>query len=152
MNKIKITCDSTCDLTKDLYNKYAVHVVPMGISLGDELRYDGKDITIKELFQYVESSGQLPKTSAISVWEYETAFREYVEQGYQVIHISLSDELSSSHQNAVIASQEVGNVYVVDSRNLSSGSGHLVLIAGALAESGMSAEEIVKELNEKKAA
>lgn len=150
MGKIKITCDSTCDLTRELYEKYKVHVVPLTIALGDELRQDTVNIDADELFSYVKESGQLPKTSAISIGEYMDVFGKYVNEGYTVIHINLSSLLSSSHQNACLAAAELENVYVIDSKNLSTGSGHLVLLASAMAESGMDAEEIVSIINEKK--
>lgn len=150
MEIIKITCDSTCDLTTALYENNQIEIVPMGISLGDDFHRDGVDITADELFAFVRETGELPKTAAISIGEYEEVFRKYADQGYQVIHISLSSELSASHQNACVAAKDVGNVYVVDSRNLSSGSGHLVLLAHELAAQGKSAEEIVEILNDKK--
>lgn len=150
MSKIKITCDSTCDLTNELYNNNNVTVVPLSIALGDEIRRDSIDIDADEIFRYVKATSQLPKTSAISIGEYEEVFGALVNDGYTVIHINLSSELSSSHQNACLAAEDIGNVYVVDSRNLSSGSGHLVLLAAALAENGMEAREIVEILNEKK--
>jgi len=150
MSKIKITCDSTCDLTNELYNNNNVTVVPLSIALGDEIRRDSIDIDADEIFRYVKATNQLPKTSAISIGEYEDVFGKLVNEGYTVIHINLSSELSSSHQNACLAAEDIGNVYVVDSRNLSSGSGHLVLLAAAMAESGMEAGEIVEILNEKK--
>jgi len=147
MRKVKITCDSTCDLNALLYKD--VHVVPLGVSLGDDFRSDGVDVTADELLEYVSATGELPKTSAISIGEYEEVFRQYVESGFDVVHISLSSELSSSHRNALLAAQEVGNTWVVDSRSLSSGSGHLVLIAKELAEKGMDAGEIARNLSEK---
>jgi len=150
MSKIKITCDSTCDLTNELYEKNNVSVVPLSIALGDEIRRDSIDINADEIFQFVKTSNQLPKTSAISIGEYEDIFGKYISEGYTVIHINISSELSSSHQNACLAAEELGNVYVVDSRNLSSGSGHLVLLAAAMVESGMEAKDIVDVLNEKK--
>ena len=150
MSKIKITCDSTCDLTNELYEKNNVSVVPLSIALGDEIRRDSIDINADEIFHFVKTSNQLPKTSAISIGEYEDIFGKYISEGYTIIHINISSELSSSHQNACLAAEELGNVYVVDSRNLSSGSGHLVLLAAAMAESGMEAKDIVDALNEKK--
>ena len=148
MSKIKVTCDSTCDLTEELYEQYDVEVISLCVSLGDKLYHDGVDIKAQDIFEYVSAQGTLPKTSAISVGEYETVFRKYVEQGYQVIHINLSSGLSSCYQNACIAAKEVGNVYPIDSLNLSSGSGHLVIEAVKMAEQGMDAEEIVQKLTE----
>lgn len=151
MSKIKITCDSTCDLTNELYEKNNVTVVPLSIALGDEIRRDSIDINADEIFSYVKATNQLPKTSAISIGEYEDVFGKFVNEGFSVIHINLSSELSSSHQNARLAAEEIGNVHVIDSRNLSTGSGHLVLLAAAMAEGGMEAEDIARTLNEKKA-
>ena len=151
MAKIKITCDSTCDLTQALYEKYDITVMPLCVTLGEELHRDGIDITAQGVFDYVAKTGTLPKTSAISVGEYEDFFRPFVDDGYTVIHINLSSELSSCHQNACLAAEELGNTYVIDSRNLSSGSGHLAIAAAELAAQGMEAAEIADLLNEKKA-
>lgn len=150
MAKIKITCDSTCDLTPELYEKYDIEVIRYGIYLGDELRTDGVDVQVSELYEYADRTGVLPKTSAISPEEYKDVFKKYTDQGMSVIHINLSSELSSAFQNAMIAAREVGNVYPIDSRNLSTGSGHLVLMAKELADQGLEAEEIVERLNEAK--
>ena len=150
MNKIKITCDSTCDLTSAMYEQTHVHVIPLSVALGDRLCRDGVDTSADDIFAYVTESGQLPKTSAVSVGEYEDVFRSYTEQGYEVIHINLSSSLSVTHQNARMAAEEVGGVYVVDSCSLSSGSGHLVLLAAALVEQGLDAGQIAAILDEKK--
>ena len=151
MSKIMITCDSTADLTKELYAKYEAAVVPMGVNLGDDFRRDGLNITISDIFDYVAASGQLPKTSAVSVGEYDDVFRPLVEQGYEIVHVSLSSSLSSSHQNARLAAEELGNVYVVDSKNLSTGIGHLVLLGRELAASGMTAAEVAAALEQLRA-
>ena len=151
MAKIKITCDSTCDLTSELYEKYDIQPLPLCVTLGEELHRDGVDVTAQGIFDYVEKTGTLPKTSAVSVGEYEDFFRPYLEQGYTVIHINLSSELSACHQNACLAAAELENVYVVDSRNLSTGSGHLAIAAAELAAQGMEAAEIVDLLNDRKA-
>ncbi len=150
MPKIKITCDSTCDLSTELYNRYGISVIPMSVAMGDKLCRDGVDVTPEELFSYVEETGNLPTTSAISVGEYEDFFRPFVEEGYEVVHINLSSELSSSHQNARLAAQELGNVYVVDSRSLSTGSGHLVILAAELASAGYDGAYIAKSLDDMK--
>ena len=150
MSHIKITCDSTCDLPQELYTKYDVEVVALAVTLGDELHRDGVDITAPELFSYVKETGTLPKTSAISMGEYMDVFGKYVDEGRTVIHINLSSNLSASHQNAVLAAQELGNVYVVDSRSLSTGSGHLVIEAAEMAAQGLDAGTIVARLNEMK--
>ena len=148
MSNIKITCDSTCDLTQELYAKYDVEVVALSVALGEELHRDGVDISASDLFAYVKNSGNLPKTSAVSMGEYMDVFGKYTAEGKTVIHINLSSNLSASHQNAVLAAQELDNVYVVDSRNLSTGSGHLVIAAAEMAAQGMDAEAIVAQLKD----
>ena len=148
MSKIKITCDSTCDLTKELYEKYDVEVIPLGVVLGDELRHDGVDVTVQELYDYVAETGVLPKTSAISEYEYLEHWKPYVEDGCSIIHINISSEISACHQNARLAASELENVYVIDSLSLSSGSGLLVVRAAQLAAKGLDAPEIAERLNE----
>ena len=150
MDKIKVTCDSTCDLTPELYESYGVQVLPLCITLGEDTYSDGVDVTAEDLFAFADRTGTLPKTSALSPAEYEKAFAPWVEQGYKVIHINISSEFSACYQNACLAAAELGNVYPIDSRNLSSGSGHLVLLAVELARAGKSTEEIVEILNERK--
>ena len=151
MAKIKVTCDSTCDLTQELYQKYDIHVVPLGITLGDTLYSDGVDIGAQEIFAYADAKGQLPKTSAVSPADYENQFRPFVEQGYEVIHINISSEFSACYQNACLAAAELGHVHPIDSRNLSSGSGHLAVLAAELAQQGLEADAIVAELEQRKA-
>lgn len=142
MRAIKITCDSTCDLTPALYREYGVEPIGLGVSLGDDFRRDGFNVTARQLFDFVESTGQLPKTAAVSVGEYLDFFQKHVDRNCHVIHISLSSELSATHHNALLAAAEVGHVTVIDSRSLSSGSGHLALLAAELAKAGKSPEEI----------
>lgn len=150
MAKIKITCDSTCDLTKEIYDRLNVSVKPLGIYLGEELKEDGISVNALEIFDYVSKTGVLPKTSACGISEYEDFFKPFVEEGYDVIHINISSALSSCHQNACLAAEELGHVYVIDSKNLSTGSGHLVMEAAEMAESGMEAADIAEKLNEMK--
>ena len=148
MTKVKITCDSTCDLTPELYTRYGVSVISLCVALGDRLCRDGADVAPEELFSYTEETGNLPTTSAISVGEYADFFRPLVEQGQDVVHISLSSGISSSHRNACIAAQELGNVYIIDSQSLSTGSGHLVILAAELASAGYDGADIAKALED----
>lgn len=147
MSPIKITCDSTCDLSPALYAQYGVEVIPLDIVLSEKVYRDGADISAAEIFAYAEKTGTLPKTSAISPAAYGEVFRRWRTQGYEVIHINISSELSACHQNARLAAEEIGGVYPIDSRNLSSGSGHLVLRAAELAAQGRTAQEIVQTLD-----
>lgn len=150
MPTIKITCDSTCDLNPELCERYHISVIPMRVALGERSCRDGVEVKPEELFAYVGDTGKLPTTSAISIGEYADFFRAFVREGYEVVHINLSSELSSSHQNACIAAEELGNVFVVDSRSLSTGSGHLVILAAELASAGYDGAYIAKALDEMK--
>ncbi len=151
-NKIAVTCDSTCDLTPELYGKYDIDIMPLGIVLGDELKKDGVDIGPTEVFEYVDKTGRLPKTSAASVNDYMELFTKYTSQGRKVIHINISSEFSSCYSSACAAASQIGGdmVYVIDSRNLSTGSGHLAIMARELADSGLDAVEAAAALNKAK--
>jgi len=148
MSKIKITCDSTCDLTPELYARHDIEVVPLQIRLGEELRTDGLDVTADELFDFAKRTGALPQTCAVTVGDYEDVFRRHTADGGSVIHINISNRLSACHQNACIAAEGMENVYVIDSLNLSSGSGQLALAAAEMAEAGMEAKDIAEKLTE----
>ena len=150
MRNLIITCDSTCDLTPELYERYEIHPIALAINLGDQLLHDQVDVTVPELFAYADEHKQLPKTAAISVGEYMEIFKKYRKTGMPVIHINISSGLSACYQNASIAAKEVGGVYPIDSMNLSSGSGHLAILARELDEQGMAVEDIVAALNEAK--
>lgn len=154
-HKIKITCDSICDLPREVYREYDVSVTPLGIVLGDDLRFDGVNISTLEVFDYVDKNGVLPKTTAASVSDYLELFKKCTADGSAVIHINISSEFSSCHSSACIAAEQLhekdgSEIYAIDSRNLSSGAGHLVLLAHELAAGGMSAPEIADALNEAK--
>lgn len=141
---VKITSDSTCDLSAELIEKYQVGIIPLAVTLGDKTFHDCVDMNTEDIYDFVAKTGALPKTSAANVAEYIDTFRPIVESGCEVVHFSLSAGFSSSYQNACLAAQELGHVYVVDSRNLSTGQGLLVLKAAELAAEGKSAEEIAK--------
>lgn len=149
MSNIKITADSTCDLPRELVDKHGIIINPLYAVLGDKSLLDGVEVTPDDIYDFVAKNGQLPKTSAGSVDDYMTLFKKYVDEGYEVVHISLSHALSSSYQNACIAASEVGGVYVVDSLNLSTGSGLLVLDAVDMAAEGMAAADIAAKLTER---
>lgn len=146
MQKIKITCDSTCDLSPALYEKYDITPIPLGVTLGDDFYQDGVDICATDIFSYVEKTGILPKTSAISMGEYTDFFQPYLNDGYAIIHINISREFSACYQNACLAARELGNIYPVDSRNLTTGSAHLAICAAEMVQQGMDAPAIVTVL------
>lgn len=149
MNKqIIISSDSTCDLSKELVERYQIHIQPMGISLGDQIYRDGVDITPDMIYAHHEKTGQLPKTSAINVVEDLEYFEELTKDGSAVIHFTISSSMSSTYNNACVAAQEFENVYVVDAKNLSTGSGLLVLAAAEMVQERLEAQQIVEKLND----
>lgn len=150
MAKVRITCDSTCDLSKEIIEKYGITVIPLYVTLGENQYRDSVDISLEDLFEYVGKTNQLPKTSAVSVGDYIDVFKKIVSDGDEVVHINICSKMSACHQNACLAAQQISNVYPIDSKNLSTGSGHLVLLAAELAQKGMSGEEIAKVLCQKR--
>lgn len=145
---IKITSDSTCDLPQELLEKYQITIVPLYVNLGGVVHQDGVDIVPGQIFDHVAAGGSLPTTAAINIADYTQLFSSLSAQYDAVIHINISQDFSSCHQNAVIAAQEFDNVYVVDSRNLSCGHGFVVLEAAVAAQRGEKAENIVSYLQD----
>ncbi|MEA5017344.1 MAG: DegV family protein [Erysipelotrichaceae bacterium] len=122
---IKLTADSTCDLNKEFIIKHNIDIMPIHIVVEDKVYNDNVDILPKDIFDLTEKQGKLCKTAAVNVYEYENFFKQFTNDYDAIIHVSLGSAFSSSCQNAHIAANEFSNVYVIDSANLSSGSGLL---------------------------
>ncbi len=146
--KIKITADSTCDLSRDLVEKHDIAIIPLYVVMDEKPYKDTLEITPAEIFDFVTRTGKICHTSAINVEIYAEEFAKYADSYDAVIHINLSSSLSVGYQNAKLAAEGFDNVYVIDSKNLSTGSGHLVLDAAVMAEKGCTAQEIIDYLNE----
>ena len=144
--RIKIITDSACDMPEELRTSYDIAVVPMHIQKGDEDFLDMIEITPADVFEYGEKTGRLCSTVAPNIAEFSAAFARYSGAYDAVICISIGSRFSSCYQNAAIATEEYLNVYVIDSRNLSSGEALIVLEAARLAQSGMAAEDICTSL------
>ena len=145
--KIKITSDSTCDLSIQLLEQHNISLIPLTVVKdGCEFK-DGVTIQPAEIFAHVAAGGNLCSTSAPNVGEYQDWFAKFADGYDAVIHINIGSGFSASHQNAKLAAMEFDNVYAVDSKNLSTGQGLVVLKACALAESGEEAAAIVDQLN-----
>ncbi len=142
--KIGISADSTCDLPKELIEKYDITIVPLYVNLGED-QYTEAEITYKEIYDFVDKTDVLPKTSARNVEEYKEIFSKLREKYDAVIHFSLSFEISSTGTNALQASKELENVYVIDTKQLSSGSGVLILSAIDKINAGKPLSEILTE-------
>ena len=145
---IKITADSACDLGPELIAKYDIGIFPLSVNLGDQVFHDSVDICPKDIYAYVDGGGDLPATAAVNPAEYAERFAVLAEENDAVIHVSLGSAISCCYQNACIAAADYANVYVVDSNNLSTGFGHVVLEAVRCAGSGMEAEDIALHLEE----
>lgn len=146
-NKVKLTGDSTIDLSPALLEKYNVSTLPLYITMGDKSLQDGVSITPDDIYEYVKSTGQLPKTAAPSVDDFITFFKRQREEYDAVIHFNISSEFSSSHQNALIAAKEIPMVFPIDSRNLSTGSSMLLLTAHDMLQSGSTVHEVVNAMS-----
>ena len=141
--KIAISTESTCDLPKELLEKYKLELIPYQIILGDEIIDDNEDVPNK-IFEYVEKTKQLPKTSAINEATYKEYFESLLKNYDAVVHIALSSGLSSSQSHAQTAASELKNVYVVDSLSLSTGIALLCIYARQLADAGEKPEKIAE--------
>lgn len=150
MADIKITCDSASDLPQVLSNRYRIDVLPLGVQLGTDFRYDRVNVDNRELYDYAQNSGEMPKISPVSVEGYRHCFEHYTSEGNEVVHVSLSGALSGCYHNACIAAQQVGGVHVVNSESASTGLGQLALLAAELASADYRPEEIVAALDEMK--
>ena len=146
--KIKITSDSTCDLSREQIARYDIAVMPLSVAMGGNNYRDGVDIAPSDIYGHVDKGGDLPKTAANNIADYQAAFAKYLQTHDAVIHLNISSDFSSCYQNACLAAEEFENVHVIDSRNLSTGHGLLVLKAAELAESGMDAAAIADILRE----
>lgn len=146
--KVIIASDSTCDLSSELIERYQVKILPLGVNLGNKQYFDGVDIDPEFIYQHYEKTGELPKTSAANVADFIDFFKKHTEDGSSLVMFTISSEMSSTYSNAKIASEEFENVFVVDTKNLSTGGGLLVVAAGEMAAQGKSANEIAKRCTE----
>lgn len=143
---VKIISDSTCDLSPELVKKYEVDILPLHILLGEKEYEDGKDITPEEIFRWSDANETTPKTSAASMETTMELLRPYTEAGLECVCFCISESMSTSGNVIRMAAQELGAedlVHVIDSQNLSTGIGLLVIEAAIMAKEGKSACEIV---------
>lgn len=146
--KIKITSDSTCDLSQELLEKYDITLVPLTIIKDGQAYADGVTISPEEIFAHVAAGGDLCSTTAMNVGEYQEWFEKYAADYDGVLHINIGSGFSSSYQNACLAAEEFDNVRVVDSKNLSTGQGLVVLKACELAQSCESLDQLQQQVQE----
>lgn len=146
--KIAISAETTLDVTKEIIDKYDIKILPFTILLGEDSAFDGQ-ITTDEIIDFVDRTGTLPKTSAVNECQYNEHFESILKDYDAIVHFSLSSELSSAYSNAVRASKNFSNVYVIDTRSLSTGIALLVLRAKELVDSGATVQEVYEKSMEK---
>jgi DegV family protein with EDD domain len=145
MDNIRISAESICDLPKDFIAEHNIPLMPLMIHLGDAATEDIDGVP-ERIYDFADKTHQTPKTSARSVSEYTDFFNKHKPPKGALIHFCISAELSASYQAAALAGGELKNVFVVDSRSLTTGTGLLVIYAAELAESGLAAEEIIAKV------
>ena len=141
--KIAISLDSACDISAEIKAEYDFKVVPFGVTMGDRFFYDGEVDTL-EIFEYADKNSVLPKTNAVNEEAFKEHFAKILEDNDAIIHFDISSDMSSAYQNAVNAAKQFKNVYIIDSRTLSTGITLEAIYAKKLALSGKSPEEIVE--------
>lgn len=138
-----IVTDSTCDLPREIYDKYPIVVLPLHISKGEQSLLDGVQITSQSVFDHVAAGGELCSTAAVNVEEFAHCFRSLAGEYDGVVCVTIGAKFSTCYQNACLAAEECSfPVYVVDSQNLSGGQGLLALEGAKLAERGMPSDQI----------
>jgi len=146
--KVLLSADSTCDLGEDIKKRYKVEFYPLHIILEEKDYLDNVTIQTEDIYRAYYDKKVLPQTAAVNTAEYIEFFRTWIDQGYEIVHINLGSGLSSSYQNACIAAKELGHVYPVDSCNLSTGTGLLVIQAAQLIHQGLDAGTVSERLKQ----
>lgn len=150
---IKIISDSTCDLSKDLIEKYDIAILPLHVHLGEEEYQDGVTITPDEIYTWADANEATPKTSAASMLEVIEMFEPYIKNGNEIISFSISSGMSANNNVMRLAVEDLeaeNQIHVIDSANLSTGIGLLIIEAAIMAKEGKSAREIVERIEELK--
>lgn len=149
----KIIADSTCDLSKELIQKYDIEILPLHILLGEEEYLDGVNISPEEIYKWSDANKTTPKTSALDLNTPIEAFGKYLEEGREIVCFSISDEMSTTGNIMRMAVEELeaqDKVKIVNSANLSTGIGLMVIEAALMAESGENAQTIAERMEKLK--
>lgn len=152
MEKVRILADSTCDLSKELIEKYGIEIVPLNIILDEKSFFDGEDITPDDIYNWAEENKRTPKTAAVGFDRMTAVVEKAKEEGVSLIAFSISSEMSTTFNVMRMVKEELeyDRMFIIDSGNLSTGIGLQVIRAAELAADGVSAEEIVKQIEETK--
>ena len=150
---VQIISDSTCDLSQELLVRYDIKIVPLHILLGEAEYEDGKSITPDEIYMWSDEHKTTPKTSAVGITQVMEAYEPHLKQGKEIVIFSISSDMSTTNNVMRMAAQELDaeeQVHIVDSANLSTGIGLLVIEAAIMAKEGKSGLEIVERMEELK--
>ena len=150
MSSIKIVADSTCDLSPELIRDYGITILPLNIVLDMTSYSDGEEISPDEIYVWAQANKRTPKTAAVAFDRALALVKGMKENQEEVIFIGISSEMSTTCNVMRLVKEELeyDRMFIIDSRNLSTGIGLQVLRAAQLAQEGRSAEEIVKEIEE----
>lgn len=150
MQKIKIITDSTCDLNKDIIDKYNIEVLPLLVKVENETYMDGVDITLQEYLSKMKNSEEFPTTTQVNPHRFHECYKKYLDEGYKIVSIHLSSKMSGTYQSSCMAKSmlETEDIITIDSYNVTSGLGILVLKACKLKEEGCSIFEIEEKIKE----
>ena len=146
---VKIYADSTNDLGQELIQKYNIHIIPLYVTIGDTTGRDGIEITPDDIYAWANKTKQTPKTAAFPPKDIEPILKEAKAAGDDVVFIGISEEMSATCNVFRLAAQQLeyeDHTFVVDSRNLSTGIGLIILEAARMRDEGKSAPEIVEGL------
>lgn len=145
--KIIVTADRACDLSDELIKRYDIHLMPFHVNLNDKNFIGDEEITPKDIFDAFNNTGSIAKTAARGIGDYMDFFSRWTEDGYDVIHITISSKLSSAYQNCLAAKAELGdNLYIIDSKSLSTGMGLIVVEVAQRVSKGIPAQTIVQQV------
>lgn len=147
---VKVIADSTCDLSKDLVEKYSISILPLHILLGEAEYEDGVDISQAEIFEWSDKNKTTPKTSAPSIEHAVELFKSELEKSDELVVFTISEEMSTTANICRMAAEEIDaadKVHVINSKNLSTGIGLTVIEAAIMAAAGKTGAEIVKEVD-----
>lgn len=149
MRKVQLVTDSTCDLSEDLIQKRDIDLVPLNVNSDDESYQDNVDLTTEEMYDKVKEKGKVPKTSAAAPALFEEVFRKHLDEGKAVVFTGIGSKFSATLQTALIAKNAIGSedIHLVDSENLSSGTGLLLLKAAKHRDQGLEAKEVVDNVS-----
>ena len=150
MSNIKIVADSTCDLSQDLLEAYDISLIPLMISMGDITKKDGTEVSPDEIYKWSDETGQTPKTAAPTIGDAIAFIEPYMKENMDIIFFGISESMSATCNVMRLAGQNLGyeRLFVVDSKNLSTGIGLQGIRAALLAANGATVEDIIKDNNE----